>query len=79
VLPFPVELEWVEEIDGVAMEHYVAWLRTCSRITVTGHPAISIPAGSTESGLPVGLQLVGRHLEERRLLEVAAAFEAAFA
>jgi amidase len=78
VVPFPVEQEWVEEIDGVAMEHYVAWLRTCSRITVTGHPAISIPAGLTADGLPVGLQLVGRHLEERRLLEVAAAFEAAF-
>ena len=78
VLPFPVEQEWVEEIEGVEMEHYVAWLRSCSRITVTGHPAISIPAGWTDTGLPVGLQLVGRHLEERRLLSVAAAFEAAF-
>jgi amidase len=78
VAPFPVEVEWVREIEGVAMEHYVAWLRTCSRITVTGHPAISIPAGFTPDGLPVGLQLVGRHRHERRLLEIAAAFEAAF-
>ncbi len=78
VLPFPVEQEWVEEIDGVVMEHYVAWLRSCSRITVTGHPAISIPAGWSDDGRPVGLQLVGRHLEERRLLSVAAAFESAF-
>ena len=78
VAPFPLEQEWVHEIDGVTMEHYVAWLRTCSRITVTGHPAISIPAGFTADGLPVGLQLVGHHLQERRLLEVAAAFEAAF-
>ena len=60
------------------MEHYVAWLRSCSRITVTGHPAISVPAGFTDDGLPVGLQLVGHHLQERRLLEIAAAFEAAF-
>jgi amidase len=78
VLPFAVGQEWVEEIDGVKMEHYVAWLRSCSRITATGHPAISIPAAWTASGLPVGLQLVGRHLGERRLLSVAAAFEAAF-
>jgi amidase len=78
VAPFPVEVEWVREIEGIAMEHYVAWLRTCSRITVTGHPAISIPAGFTPDGLPVGLQLVSRHRHERRLLEIAAAFEAAF-
>jgi amidase len=79
VAPFPVEVEWVHEIDGVEMDHYVAWLRTCSRITVTGHPAISIPAGFTPGGLPVGLQLVGRFRQERRLLEIAAAFEAALA
>jgi amidase len=79
VAPFPVEVEWVREIQGVQMEHYVAWLRTCSRITVTGHPAISVPAGFTPDGLPVGLQLVGRFRQERRLLEIAAAFEAAFA
>ena len=78
VAPFPLEQEWVREIGGVAMEHYVAWLRTCSRITVTGHPAISIPAGFTDDGLPVGLQLVGRHLQERRLLEIAAAFSEGF-
>jgi len=78
VAPFAVEQEWVREIDGVEMEHYVAWLRSCSRITVTGHPAISIPAGVTADGLPVGLQLVGRHLEEWRLLEVAAALEEVF-
>ena len=78
VVPFAVEQEWVREIEGVAMEHYVAWLRSCSRITVTGHPAISIPAGFTPAGLPVGPQLVGRHLEERRLLAVAAALEEAF-
>ncbi len=78
VVPFPVEQEWVREIDGVAMDNYTTWLRSCSRITVTGHPAISIPAGFTDDGLPVGIQLVGHHLQERRLLGIAAAFEAAF-
>jgi amidase len=79
VVPFDVEQEWVREIEGVAMENYFIWMRSCSRITMTGHPAISIPAGFTDDGLPVGIQLVGHHLEERRLLEIAAAFEAAFA
>jgi hypothetical protein len=47
--------------------------RSCSRITVTAHPAVSVPAGLTAAGLPVGLQLVGRYGADRRLLEIAAA------
>jgi amidase len=79
VLPFPVEVDWVREIEGTAMEHYVAWQRTCSRITVTAHPAIAIPGGFTDDGLPVGLQIVGRYRGERELLRLAQAFESATA
>ena len=78
VVPFAVDTEWPREIEGERMETYTDWMRACSRISVTGHPAMSIPAGQTASGLPVGLQLVGHHLGERRLLEYAAALEAAF-
>jgi amidase len=77
VAPFPIEYDWVREIDGHSMEHYVAWQRTCSRITVTSHPAISVPAGFTPAGLPVGIQIVGRYRDERCLLSIASAFEAA--
>jgi amidase len=77
VAPFPLEVDWVREIEGHSMEHYVAWQRSCSRITVTSHPAISVPAGFTASGLPVGIQIVGRYRDERRLLRIASAFEAA--
>jgi amidase len=73
VLPFPVEQEWVTSINGVPQETYIDWMRSCSRITVTLHPAVSVPAGRTASGLPVGLQLVGRYGADRRLLEIAAA------
>jgi len=79
VAPFPVEREWVAEIAGVTMGSYLEWMRTCSRITMTAHPAMSIPAGFTPQGLPVGLQLVGRHRGELALLRLAAGIEQATA
>jgi hypothetical protein len=51
---------------------YIDWMRSCSRITVTAHPAVSVPAGLTAAGLPAGLQLAGRSGADRRLLEIAA-------
>jgi amidase len=75
VAPFAVEEEWVREIAGTRLGSYIEWLRMCSRITVTAHPAISVPAGFTADGLPVGLQLVGPYRGEVALLRLAAAFE----
>ena len=77
VTPFPVEQEYPTEVAGVAMPHYLGWMRVCSRITVSAHPVAAVPAGFTPAGLPVGLQLVGRYRGDRRLLEHAAAWEAA--
>jgi amidase len=73
VIPFGAGTEWVREIDGEPMVTYIDWMRSCSRITVTAHPAVSVPAGLTAGGLPAGLQLVGRYGADRRLLEIAAA------
>jgi amidase len=75
VAPFPVEQEWVTEIAGTAMGSYLEWMRSCSRITVTAHPALALPAGFTPDGLPVGVQLVGRQRGELGLLRLAAAIE----
>ena len=75
VAAFDVETEWVREVDGRPMGSYLEWMRSCSRITVTGHPAISVPAGFTAGGLPVGMQLVGREGDELGLLRLAAALE----
>jgi amidase len=78
VPPFPVEQEFPETINGQEMPDYLAWMRSAYFITVTGCPAISVPAGTTPDGLPVGIQLVARHGADRRLLEVAAAVEELF-
>ncbi|HEV2611515.1 MAG TPA: amidase [Noviherbaspirillum sp.] len=77
VPPFDIEQPYVTEIDGVTMESYIDWMRSCYYITVTTHPAISVPCGFTDDGLPVGLQIVGRHRGELALLRMAYAFEQA--
>ncbi|HTU95970.1 MAG TPA: amidase [Solirubrobacteraceae bacterium] len=77
VAPFPIDEEYPTEINGVTMPNYLGWMRACSRITVSSHPVAAVPAGFTATGLPVGLQLVGRYRGDRRLLEHAAAWEAA--
>ena len=77
VVPFDVTLDWVHDIDGHPQHTYLDWMATAYLISVTGLPAISVPAGFTPDGLPVGLQLVGRRRADWALLGVAHAFEAA--
>ncbi len=77
VPPFPVEQPYPTEINGKPLEHYIQWAFLTYGITLTGLPAISVPCGFTKSGLPVGLQIVGRRHGEAAVLEAAAAFEAA--
>lgn len=77
VLPFPVEQEYVKQINNVQMETYLDWMRSCYYITVTGLPAISVPCGFSSQGLPVGLQIVGRYQQDWEVLQMAYAFQEA--
>lgn len=75
--PFDVSLEYPTAINGVAMETYIDWMRSCYYISATGLPAASVPCGFTADGLPVGIQIVGRHQDEFGVLQLAHAFEQA--
>jgi amidase len=77
VPPFPVEQAWPTEINGKHADNYTQWFFLTYAITLTGLPVISVPCGFTASGLPVGLQIVGRRRQEAAVLRAAAAFEAA--
>jgi len=79
VLPFPVEQEWVDTINGKKMHTYLDWMGVCYAITVTGCPAISMPAGFSATGLPVGIQIVGPRWKDFEVLQLAHAFETATA
>jgi amidase len=77
VPPFPVEQPYPSEINGKPLDNYTQWFFLTYGISVTGLPAISVPCGFTQGGLPVGLQIVGRRRQEAAVLTAAAAFEAA--
>ncbi|MGB1884459.1 MAG: amidase [Gammaproteobacteria bacterium] len=77
VVPFDVNEPWVKTINDQPMSTYLDWMAICYLITACGVPAISVPAGFTDAGLPVGLQIVGRRGADLELLQLAHAFELA--
>ena len=77
VPPFDIKQCYVQEINGVKMDTYIDWMKSCYYITITGLPAISVPCGFTEEGLPVGIQIVGRYNDDFGVLQLAHAFEQA--
>jgi amidase len=75
--PFPVDTEYPTEIAGVQLGNYLDWMKSCYYVTITSHPAVSVPAGFTPGGLPVGMQIIGRYRDDFGVLQLAHAFEAA--
>ena len=76
VPPFPVHMQGPERVDGRYVRD-TAWLSFTAPFNLTGQPAATVPAGFTDDGLPVGLQIAARHLDDGLVLRAAAAFEAA--
>jgi amidase len=76
VWPFDAALRWPEAIQGRAMDTYHRWMEVVIYATFAGLPCISVPAGFSAAGLPMGVQLIGRPQADARLLQVAAAYEA---
>jgi amidase len=70
-----VKLRYVAQIKGVPMETYIDWMKSCKYATATGLLAASVPCGFTPEGLPVGIQIVGRHRDDLGVLQLAHAFE----
>jgi len=83
VLPYDITQPYPPEIRGVTMSTYVEWQKSCILISALENPAISVPCGFSDEGLPVGtqppvgIQIVGRHRDEWSVLQLAHAFEKA--
>jgi amidase len=77
VPPFDASTDWPHEIAGTKMDHYIAWMKSTYWISATAGPAISMPAGFTGDGLPVGIQIVGARGNDAGVLRLAHAFEQA--
>jgi amidase len=77
VLPFNVHTHYPTEIAGVKMENYLAWMKSAYYISAAGNPAMSVPCGFSASGLPIGIQIVGRHHDDWGVLQLGYAFEQA--
>ncbi len=77
VEPFDITTEYPTRVAGVTMPTYIDWMRSAWYVTFMQCPAISVPAGFSASGLPVGAQIVGKPRGDWALLQLAHAFERA--
>ncbi|UUW92514.1 amidase [Pimelobacter simplex] len=76
VVPFDASIEYPSTVAQTEQKDYLDWMQSAYLVTMTGSPALSVPAGFTEAGLPVGIQIVVPHLREDVALQVGHAFEA---
>lgn len=75
---YPVEERYPGYSDGLGYSEYYRWLAICCAVTTTTLPVITLPCGKTDSGLPVGLQLVGKAHGELELFALASYLEQVF-
>jgi amidase len=77
VFPFDKNLHWPKEVAGRAMDTYHRWMEVVIPATLSGCPVANVPVGFNEQGLPMGLQIIGRHQADLAVLQLAHAYEQA--
>ncbi|HEV2115173.1 MAG TPA: amidase [Terriglobales bacterium] len=77
VFPFDATVHWPKEIHGVAMDTYHRWMEVVVPASLLGFPAINVPVGFSEQGLPMGMQIIGRNHADLAVLQLAYAYEQA--
>ena len=77
VFPFDKNLHWPKEVAGRAMDTYHRWMEVVIPATLSGCPVANVPVGFNEQGLPMGLQIIGRHQADMAVLQLAHAYEQA--
>jgi amidase len=77
VVPFDASIHWPKEVGGVSMDTYHRWMQVMIPISMSGCPALSVPAGFNEGGLPMGIQIVGPNHAEMACMQLAHAYDQA--
>ncbi len=75
VFPFDVSTHWPKQINGKAMDTYHRWMEVAVPVTMSGCPALNVPAGFNEQGLPMGIQIVAPNHAEMSCLQFAYAYD----
>ena len=77
VFPFDASLHWPETINGVAMDTYHRWMEVVILASLLGFPVVNVPVGFNSEGLPMGMQIIGKHHADFAVLQLAYAYEQA--
>jgi amidase len=77
VFPFDATIHWPKEVGGVSMDTYHRWMQVMIPISMSGCPALSVPAGFNDRGLPMGIQIVGPNHAEMACMQLAHAYDQA--
>ena len=77
VFPFDAGWTWPREVAGRPMATYHQWMEVVTPATLAGLPALSVPVGFSDAGLPMGMQLVGRRGDDLGVLQLAEAYHRA--
>jgi amidase len=77
VFPFEATTHWPKEVGGVSMDTYHRWMQVMIPISMSGCPALSVPAGFNDRGLPMGIQIVGPNHAEMVCMQLAHAYDQA--